>query len=88
MDRAEALHQLPSAYGLILRLNDLGADVALMSDCLGIELEAVGPMLEVAQGKLAALLGGRDGAIGWPDTASTPRVTVSRDQVSPGREFK
>lgn len=56
MDRAEALHQLPQAYGLILRLKDLGADHALMSECLQVELEAVGPMLEVAQRKLEAAL--------------------------------
>lgn len=63
MDRTEALRQLPAAYGLILRLTDLGADRDLISECLNVEVEAVGPMLEVARRKLDALLFGDGGRV-------------------------
>ena len=58
--RAAALRQLPSAYSLALRLSDAGLSVELMAECLRVEPEAVGPMLVVAQAKLAVLLGWMD----------------------------
>ncbi len=73
MDRAEALNRLPRSYGLALRLADLGADMLLLADYVGVEPEAVGPMLTVAQGKLDDLIVGHattsEGARQEPRTA-------------------
>ena len=44
---------LPRAYSLALRLESLGADTALIADCLDIEVEGVGPLLRIAHQKLA-----------------------------------
>lgn len=44
--------QLPRAHALALRLRALGADTELVAECLGIDTEAVGPLLEVAAAKL------------------------------------
>ena len=52
MNRDEALAQLPRAHALALRLQELGAEPALIADCLGIEPEAVAPLLQVAAAKL------------------------------------
>ncbi len=56
MHRDDALAELPRAHGLALRLAELGADQALIADCLGVAPEAVGPLLEIAAAKLAHLL--------------------------------
>lgn len=80
VDRAEALRQLPDAYQVILRLNDLGADRALMSDCLQVEVEAVGPMLEVAQLKLEAVL--------LDKRASADQTAPRAVQVAPSSQFE
>jgi hypothetical protein len=53
VDRDEALALLPWAHARALRLDALGADAALIADCLGIEPESVQPLLEVAAAKLA-----------------------------------
>lgn len=55
--RVEALRQLPAAYSLALRLRDAGLSEELIAECLGIELVALGPLLVVAEAKLAAILG-------------------------------
>ena len=55
--RAEALRRLPVAHSLALRLRDAGLSGELIAECLGIEPEALGPLLVVAEAKLAAILG-------------------------------
>ncbi|HSS90021.1 MAG TPA: hypothetical protein VLL69_11930 [Streptosporangiaceae bacterium] len=55
--RAEALRQLPAAHSLALRLRDAGVSAELIAECLGIEPEAVGSLLVVAEAKLAAIVG-------------------------------
>lgn len=54
--RSEALAQLPAAYSLALRLHDEHLPLRVMAERLSVEPEAVGPMLAVAEAKLAALL--------------------------------
>lgn len=56
--RTRALLRLPPKYALALRLRDAGAPEQLIADRLGIESEAVGPMMTVAEAKLAAILAG------------------------------
>lgn len=53
-----ALSQLPSAHSLALRLHDAGLPADLIAECVGIEPEAVGPLLSIAEEKLAAALRG------------------------------
>lgn len=55
--RAEALRQLPAGHSLALRLRDAGLSEELIAECLGIEAVALGPLLVVAEAKLAAILG-------------------------------
>jgi hypothetical protein len=47
------LGQLPPVYSLALRLRDAG----LSEQRLAVEPEALGPLLDVADAKLAAILG-------------------------------
>jgi hypothetical protein len=54
--RVEALRHLPPVYSLALRLRDVGVPEELLAECLGVEPEAMGPLFEVAQAKLAAIL--------------------------------
>lgn len=54
--RAEALNRLPAAHSLALRLRDHGLPDEVIADCLGIELEALGPLLSIAEAKLAAAM--------------------------------
>jgi hypothetical protein len=51
VDRDEALRKLSRAHALALRLEALGADHELIGDCVGVEAEAVGPLLDVARAK-------------------------------------
>lgn len=53
MDLDQALRRLPRAHALALRLRDLGADAGLIADCLDLPVESVGPLLQVAEAKLA-----------------------------------
>ncbi|MEJ3654570.1 hypothetical protein WEH80_16510 [Actinomycetes bacterium KLBMP 9759] len=53
---AAALSRLPPSYSLALRLRDAGLDRVLIAECLHIEPEAVGPLLAVAELKLAVLM--------------------------------
>ncbi|MPZ64973.1 MAG: hypothetical protein GEU83_05490 [Pseudonocardiaceae bacterium] len=55
--RAEALRQLPATYSLALRLRDAGLSEELIAECLGTEVVTLGPLLVVAEAKLAAILG-------------------------------
>jgi DNA-directed RNA polymerase specialized sigma24 family protein len=56
MDLATAMNELPEVHAQALRLHHAGADAAEIAQVLGIEREAVGPLLKVAQAKLASLL--------------------------------
>jgi hypothetical protein len=60
--RADALLRLPEAYALGLRLRDADTPVQEIADRLGIEPEALGPFLVVAEAKLEAILGMENGA--------------------------
>jgi hypothetical protein len=51
----QSLDQLPKVYSLALRLQAAGVDDCLLADCLGLEIEAVGPLLRIATAKLANL---------------------------------
>jgi hypothetical protein len=55
--RAGALARLPTVHALALRLRDDGEPPDRIARLLGIEPEAVGPLLEVAGAKLKELLG-------------------------------
>jgi DNA-directed RNA polymerase specialized sigma24 family protein len=56
VDRAEALQALPPRYAIALRLRDEGVEPAAVARVLDIEPEAVGPMLTLAEAKLAGLM--------------------------------
>jgi hypothetical protein len=56
MDTDPRLAALPRVYGLALRLEAVGADKALIADCLDIEVEGVGSLLLVAREKLASVI--------------------------------
>jgi DNA-directed RNA polymerase specialized sigma24 family protein len=56
MDPAEALARLPRPYAVALRLRAGGAADALIAGRLGVEPEAVEPLLRIARAKLAAAL--------------------------------
>ncbi len=50
----EPSSQLPTPYALALRLRDVGADDALIADCLEVEPAAVPSLLTLAVAKLDA----------------------------------
>lgn len=54
---SSALRRIPATHALALRLRAAGLSDELIADCLGIERVSVGPLLIVAQAKLAAALG-------------------------------
>lgn len=56
MDRATGILRLPEPYAEALRLHDLGRDHEIAGR-LGIEARAVGPLIELAEAKLARLQG-------------------------------
>jgi DNA-directed RNA polymerase specialized sigma24 family protein len=56
MDLAAALNELPEVHANALRLHRAGTDAAGIAAALGIEVEAVTPLLRVAEAKLASLL--------------------------------
>lgn len=55
MERERAIATLPEPYAQALRLHDLDDDEAISAQ-LGIEPEAVGPLLRLAEAKLTAIL--------------------------------
>ena len=59
--RAEAIRHLPGVYSLALRLRDAGLADELIAECLAVEREALKPLLDVAEAKLAAILSGEHG---------------------------
>lgn len=56
MDLAAALEELPEVHAKAIRMNRAGIDAAGIAAGLGIEVEAVAPLLRVAEAKLASLL--------------------------------
>jgi DNA-directed RNA polymerase specialized sigma24 family protein len=60
MDRTVAIAELPEAYATAVRLADDGVDEKAIAAELGIEVEAVGPLLRVAHAKLAHTLPSTD----------------------------
>jgi DNA-directed RNA polymerase specialized sigma24 family protein len=60
MDMAAALEELPEVHAAAIRLHRAGIDAAGIAAELGIEVEAVAPLLRVAEAKLASLLAAPD----------------------------
>jgi hypothetical protein len=56
VNRSEALHALPDTYAIALRLRDEGIEPDAMARVLAVEPEAVGPLLTLAEAKLAGLI--------------------------------
>ena len=69
MDLAAALDELPEVHARVIRLHRAGMDAAGIAGELGIDVEAVPPLLRVAEAKLASLLAapGPPGSGGQPD---------------------
>jgi DNA-directed RNA polymerase specialized sigma24 family protein len=61
VDRAEALQSLPSTYAIALRLREEGVEPDAVARVLDLEGEAVGPLLTLAEAKLAGLMKPRSG---------------------------
>ena len=55
-ERADALGELPVAYAVALRLSDAGVSTQVIAQAVGVEVEAVGPLLRLARAKLAEVL--------------------------------
>jgi hypothetical protein len=53
----EPFESLPRAYSLALRLRALGADDALVAECLDVEPAALPTLMAVAEAKLARVRG-------------------------------
>lgn len=62
--------RLPPVYTLALHLRDAHLPAALIAQCLAVEPEAVGPLLALADAKLAALCA--QDAAGGPDGPAAP----------------
>jgi len=62
------LDALPRAYRLGLRLRALGADDALIADCLGMDPDGVPTLLEIGARKLRR---------GRPDLGAAPAVSAT-----------
>jgi DNA-directed RNA polymerase specialized sigma24 family protein len=60
MDRDEALRELPGVYAVALRMADGGSSHGDIAGALGVPVEAVATLLEVARIKLADLMGEGD----------------------------
>jgi DNA-directed RNA polymerase specialized sigma24 family protein len=56
MDRTAAMAELPEAYATALRLHNEDFDTETIAARLGIEIEAVAPLLKLAAAKLEHLL--------------------------------
>jgi DNA-directed RNA polymerase specialized sigma24 family protein len=74
MDLVSALDELPEAHAAAIRMQRAGADPAAIATELGIEVEAVTPLLQVAEAKLASLLAASDppGTRGPPSSGQQP----------------
>jgi hypothetical protein len=58
--RDEALEQLPAAYAIAIRLRDSGASDETIATALGSEAGAIAVLLDIADRKLAVLVGHPD----------------------------
>jgi hypothetical protein len=58
MDRAQAIQALPVTYAIALRLRDEGVEAAGVARILDVEPHAVGPLLTLAEAKVAELMDG------------------------------
>ena len=56
MERDDALELLPPLYAVALRLEDAGADTALIATATGIAIESVPSLVALAHTKLNELL--------------------------------
>jgi hypothetical protein len=56
VDRAEAFEALPHTYAIALRLRDEGIEKDAIARVLDVEPESVGPLLTLAEAKLAGLM--------------------------------
>ena len=56
MDRVTAIAQLPEAYASALRLREANLDDATLAEQLGVEVEALSPLLRLAEAKLAHIM--------------------------------
>ena len=56
VDRNGALEALPDTYAIALRLRDEGVEQEAVARVVGVEPEAVGPLLILAEAKLAGLM--------------------------------
>ncbi len=57
MDHSRALTHLPAAYATALRLRAAGADDVLVARALGVELDELPLLFDLAEAKLRRLLG-------------------------------
>lgn len=74
MDLDESVRRLPRSQALVLRLQALGADDALIADCLDLPVAAIPPLREMASAALVRHLGDRAA----PDAGDgSPRPTRS-----------
>jgi DNA-directed RNA polymerase specialized sigma24 family protein len=55
-EREEALAELPVAYAVALRMSAAGVSTQLIAHAVGVEPEAVEPLLRLAHAKLAERL--------------------------------
>lgn len=58
MDRDEGLALLPEDYGLALRLRDEGHPPASIAARLRVDVDVIGTLIEIGEGKLRRLLDG------------------------------
>jgi len=66
VDRETALSRLPATYETALRLRNAGLDDAGVASKLQIPLEAVGPLIHLAEAKLARLIAASEQATREP----------------------
>jgi hypothetical protein len=55
--RAKSLERLPLPYATALRLRDAGIADEVISECVGVDLDALPTFMRVAEAKLAAASG-------------------------------
>lgn len=60
MDYPTAVARLPGDYALAILLHDTGAEPRVIARRLGVDIAAIGPMLDLARAKLVPLLTGSD----------------------------
>ncbi|HEX4099292.1 MAG TPA: hypothetical protein VHY21_01945 [Pseudonocardiaceae bacterium] len=90
MDLASAFEELPEVHAAVLRLHHAGSGAAGIAAELGIDVDAVGPLLRVAEAKLTRLLAEPDplevtatrhtDRVGWPRNGGVENV-VNTDRT-------